>query len=198
MSRGVPLLACCLAAAACSADGPRARQQEELSFLRLAENAPPLSSTQVSFWAVRDDNREGRLWFLLNGGADSTEFLRFRVDNESLLRYPDGRQFAEDDSVRITITVVDLQRLIFRFEPEGLVFSSSRPAELELDFSYADDDLDNDGSVDADDLRIRQTLSWWRQEEVGLPWLRQASFVFDAIDEIEADVFGFTNYAVAY
>ena len=196
MSRRLLFATVLLALAACG-DSPNApaRGTEELTFLRLAENAPALANTSVTFAHVQGQDSEERIYFV--GQPADDEFLRFRIDDDTRVRRPDGRLLAAGESIEITIRIVDQARLIFEFEPSGLRFEG-RPAELKLDFENADDDLDDDGSIDDDDAAARSALSWWRQEAPGLPWFRMASFVFDEIDEIEADVFGFTNYAVAY
>ena len=196
MSRRTLLTALLLLVAACG-DSPNqpSRGTEELTFLRLAENAPALANTSVTFTHVQGQDSETRIYFV--GQPSDDEFLRFRIDDDTRVRRPNGQLLLAGQSIDITIRIVDMQRLIFEFEPSGLRFEG-RPAELKLDFEFADDDLDDDGTIDEDDAAARRALSWWRQEAPGLPWFRMASFVFDEIDEIEADVFGFTNYAVAY
>ena len=196
MSRRTLLTALLLVVAACgdSPNQPR-RGTEDLTFLRLAENAPALANTSITFTHVQGQDSEARIYFV--GQPDDDEFLRFRIDDDTRVRRPNGQLLLPGQSVDITIRIVDMERLIFEFEPSGLRFEGE-PAELKLDFENADDDLDADGTIDDDDAAARRALSWWRQEAPGLPWFRMASFVFDEIDEIDADVFGFTNYAVAY
>ena len=196
MSRKLLFVTVLVALAACgdSPNEPR-RGTEDLNFLRLAENAPELAVTAVTFTHVQGVDSEERIYFV--GQPSDDEFLRFRIDDDTRVRRPNGSLLLPGESIDITIRIVDMDRLIFEFEPSGLRFEG-RPAELKLDFEAADDDLDDDGDIDDEDLAARRALSWWRQEAPGLPWFRMASFVFDEIDEIEADVFGFTNYVVAY
>lgn len=181
------------------ATGPDGVNTNELKFLELPSGAPPLVVQTASFWARTDDNSELRMYFRPRPGqSDSSEFLRFRVDEGSLARRPNGSLFAAVDSILITVTVVDMQRLIVDFQPSGLRFSQSRPARLKIEYENADHDFDDDGDVDPDDEDLEQIFSIWRQETVGAPWFELGTVRRDEIDEIEADVFGFTNHALAY
>lgn len=182
-----------------SATGPDGVNTNELKFLELPSGAPPLVVQTASFWARTDDNREVRMYFRPRPGqSDSSEFLRFQVDEGSLARRPNGTLFAAIDSILITVSVVDMQRLIVDFQPSGLRFSPSRPARLKIEYENADHDFDDDGDVDPDDENLEQTFSIWRQETVGAPWFELGTVRRDEIDEIEADILGFTNHALAY
>jgi hypothetical protein len=175
------------------------RPANELTFLRPAPGAPQFADTTVQFYAKRGDDREIRIRYALTAGSGQfEEFVRFRVRDESLLAHPDGRPFAEGDSVLITLRIVDFARLIVEFQPSGLRFSPGRPAELTFKYNHTDDDLDGDGDVDDDDAEVETLLSIWRQEAPGQPWVRQTSEVEISIDEIKADITGFTGYALAY
>jgi hypothetical protein len=176
------------------------RPPSDLTILRLAEDSPPLFNPVESFYAVRGENREVRIFFEEEDdpGEAGDEYLRFAVDNDALLAYPDGTPFAEDDSVLITIRVVDPARLLFEFEPAGLTFSPNRPAELKIHYDKADDDLDEDGDVDPDDVQLELTLAIWRQEADGDPFVRLGSLLLDDLDEIDAELEGFSRYALAY
>jgi hypothetical protein len=55
-----------------------------------------------------------------------------------------------------------------------------------------------DGDIDADDRRAEPLLAVWRQEAPGQPWLKLTSNVEIELDEIEADLTGFSGYALAY
>ena len=197
-----PLAALLLAlAAACSSDGTGpgsiTKPTDSLHFLAPRAGAPPLVATTASFWAKKGENRELRLYYHAAAGAqDSVEFLRFRVDDRSLDRRPDGSAIATGDSVLITVNVSDLSNLIVDFQPAGLKFSADRPARLTLKFAEADDDLaDDDDGVDP---AVLPQLSIWRRETPGDPWVRQASTTNTTEQEVETNVFGFTNYAIAY
>ncbi len=192
-----------LALLACSdsgGPGDDTKPPSELTILRLSEDSPPLFNPVVSFYAVRGDNREVRIFFQDENqpGEAGDEYLRLEVDNETLLAYPDGTAFVEGDSVLITVTVVDPARLLFEFEPAGLTFNPSRPAELKIHYDKADDDLDEDGDVDLDDGALELTLAIWRQESDGDPFQRLGSLLIDDLEEIDAELEGFSRYALAY
>jgi hypothetical protein len=189
---------------ACSdAGGPDddgTKPPSDLTILRLRGDSPPLFNPEASFYAVRGENRETRIFFEDEGdpGEAGKEYLRLRVDAEALLAYPDGTPFAGDDSVLITVRVVDPARLLFEFEPAGLTFSPSRPAELKIHYDEADDDLDEDGDIDLEDDALELTLAIWRQENDGDPFVRLGSLLLDDVEEIDAELEGFSRYALAY
>jgi hypothetical protein len=192
------------ALAGCGADGAvvagiDSRAANALHFLRPAVDAPPLANPVVQFYARRGESREARIYYQPRlGRTDSTEFVRFRVPASSLAQRPDGTPMAPGDSILITIRVLDPARLILDFQPSGLRFAASSPAELKIKFAEANDDLDGDGDVDADDDARERELSIWKQEAPGLPWYRMASVIDFSLEEVEADLFGFTGYAIAY
>ena len=173
------------------------RPASELNFLRPAANAPEFADTTVTFYAKRGEDRQVRIRYAVAPGQFE-EFVRFRVRDDALLARPDGRTIAQGDSLLITVRGVDFARLIVEFQPSGLRFSPSEPAELTFKYNHTDPDLDGDGDVDADDLVFETLLSVWRQEAPGQPWFKVVSKVEIGIDEIEADITGFTGYALAY
>ena len=175
------------------------RTTEQLHFLRTRLDAPPLSSSTASFYAKRGSDRGVAVYFRPRAGStDSTRLLDFRVPSGSLLLRPDGRPFAPGDSVLITIRVTDPVRMIIAFEPSGLKFSSVSPAQLELSFSNADDDVNDDGNVDAQDEEARKMLSVWVQEAPGGLWARVKSALFLDLRELQGGIAGFSGYAAAY
>lgn len=199
----VPALAVALAALAggCSdSSGPDdgTRPPTELNILRVAEDSPPLFNPEESFWAVRGEDREVRIFFQDEVGGAGEEYLRLRIDAPSLLAYPDGTLFGVDDSVLVTVRVVDPAQLLFELEPSGLRFNPLVPAELKIHYDHADDDLDDDGDVDGDDDALELTLAIWRQESPGLPFVKLGSLLVDDLEEIEAELEGFSRYALAY
>lgn len=178
-------------ATACGGDstGPGGTPGDELHFLRPAADAPALVETSVTFWAYRDRETQAAIWYHERPGAtDSTEFVEFRVPDQSIAQ----------DSVQITISVVDPMRMVVQFEPSGLQFAPGRPARLKLKYAEADTDLNDDGLVNGTDDALKMLLSIWRQEQPGDPWVKVPSTSITLEDDVEADIVGFTRYAIAY
>ncbi len=170
----------------------------ELASLRLSENSPPLFNPVVSFYAVRGQNREARIFFDDGQGRAGDEYLRLLLGNSSLLAYPDGTEFADGDSVLITIRAVDPTRPLFELEPSGLRLSPKDPAKLRIRYQNVDGDLNADGKVDIKDVELELTLAIWRQETPGDPFVRLKTTLLETIDEAEATLEGFSRYALAY
>ena len=183
--------------AACGADstGPQqvTKTTSDLHFLRLSTTAPQLQSTVVSFYAVKGQDSDIRVRF-----KNGEDYLRFRVFANSLSQRPDGTTIANGDSVLITITITDPTKLQADFQPAGLKFSASNPARLQFEFGEADKDLNDDGVVNATDASLIPQISTWRQEVAGGEWLKVGSVVEIEINEVQADILGFTGYALAY
>lgn len=176
-----------------------ARPSEELNFLRPSWNAPEIADTVVSFWAKRGEDREARMRYAPRAGSsEMEEFLRLSVPAAALERRPDGSAFAVGDSVLITVRVVDPVRMVFEFQPSGLRFSAESPARLRIEYGEADDDIDGDGDIDDRDQSLETQLAIWRQEAPGQLWHKVASVVFEDLEEVEGDIFGFSGYALAY
>ncbi len=171
-----------------------------LRFLRPAVTAPAFAERTVSFWAVKGQRREIRLMYQpAIGQIDSVEFVRFRVDNTTLIQDSTGNPLANGDSVLITLTISDTLRLITDFRPSGLIFNPKQPARLWIKFGEADPDLNHDGLVTAADTTLLLGLTIWKQEHpTDTSWTLLSSVVNTVTQEVEADVFGFTRYAVAY
>jgi hypothetical protein len=189
------LLAVILAACGGDSTGPGEIQKPttDLHFLRLSASAPQLQSTVVSFYARKGEDREIRVRF-----KNGEDYLRFRVFANSLSLRPDGSAFAVGDSVLITITITDPTTLAADFQPTGLKFASSAPARLQFEFGEADKDLNDDGVINGTDTALIPQISTWRQETAGAPWVKVNSVVEIELNEVQADIFGFTGYALAY
>jgi hypothetical protein len=192
-----------LALTACSSAtdtlAPEERVEGQLRLLTVSTDAPPLALSIVSFYAVKGKNAGADIWYRPRAGQrDSTKFLEFRLGGATLDRRPDGSVIADGDSVRITVMVTDPAHLILQFQPSGLTFSSKDPARLRMFFNEVGDDLDHDGSVNSDDDDVERRLSIWRQEVPGLPWFKVASAVVKDQKRVDADLLGFTGYALAY
>lgn len=190
-----------VAATACSdstAPGDNSRPPENLNVVRLASTSPPLFNPEESFFAKKGEDRELRIYFQDLSGGQGEEFLRLRVRDESLLSRPDGTPFAAGDSVLITVRVVDVTRILFEAEPSGLTFNPSQPAELKIHYSHADHDFDEDGTIDASDDQIKSQLAIWRQATLTGPFIRLGSVNIEGLEEINADILGFSRFAIAY
>lgn len=159
-----------------------------------------LEQTSVSFWAVKGQDRSAAIFFRGADDDEREELLSFQVGANSLLRDPQGRLYQNGDSVRITITLPDPTRAEFVFAPAGLRFNPADPAELELEYGDASQgDLNGDGLVNATDIAIAAQLAVWLRESANSAFFRvESSFNDDVLDEVEADVLGFTRYALAY
>lgn len=190
------------AAAACgdsSSPGDEIRQPGDLTILRMAEDAPAPATLDTTFTAVRGENSELRIDYEPRPGETSgEEFLRFRLDDESLVNDASGNPIPLGGTIDIRVRIVDPARLEFEFQPAGLRFNPAEPAELRIRYAHADDDFDDDGDVDEDDDRIELQLSLWRQETVGDPWVKIGSVVFEELEDVEGEIFGFTRYSIAF
>lgn len=172
--------------------------EESLQFLTMPSDLQPLETRDTSFWAVRGQDSELVIRYIPAAGeATGDEFLRFRVRDESLYRKPNGDPFAVGDSIEIHVTIDDGGRFLFDFEPSGLVFNPVEPAELEIEYERLGGDLDDDGDVDDDDLRIEQSMRLWKQEAPGALWFPVGTIILEEIDEIDGVIDSFTGFAVA-
>ena len=174
------------------------RPETALTILRLAANAPPLFNPVVSFWARRGQNSRGELFFRKADGSRGDRYVRFDLSDRTLLSYPDGRLFADGDSVLITMRVTDPQRILIEFEPSGLRFDPNDPAAVEIRYDHANGDFNEDGNEDGKDRQIEQILSIWRQESGAQPFVRLGTLRLDNLKELDARLFGFSRLAIAY
>jgi hypothetical protein len=167
--------------------------------LTASSSYPALATTQASFWAVKGKTAGADIWYRARSGqSDSTKFVEFRMGTNSLDRRPDGSAIAPGDSVLITLTVSDPTHLIINYQPSGLQFSASDQPTLKMYYVACGDDLNYDGVVDATDDLIQSQLRIWRQEAPGLPWTEMAGSVVKSLKEVDAQLSGFTGYAISY
>lgn len=172
----------------------------DLIFVPVSADAPPLEETVVSFWIKRGEAREVQIRYVYarpNGTTSYGKCLRLLVPADAPLRYPDGRAFAVGDSALVTIRVADPSEFRFEFEPAGLRFNPDVPAELEVKYSYADADLNQDGVVDAKDRRIAEKIQIWHQRRPGARWTEISTVRLDDVVEAHASITGFSQYALA-
>jgi hypothetical protein len=199
MRRITVILAAGALVAACSGDPAGTAPRQQLNYLRAASTAPPLANPVDSFWAVKGQDRRIRIYYQPSApGEDSSQLLELKVPQQSLLRRPDGTLFATGDSILIKVTVIDPVHLVVQFEPSGLTFSASDPAQFKFEFGETDPDINDDGQVNATDDSLKTVLHLWRQETAADPWFQLSTNVDVSAEEVEADILGFTNYALAY
>jgi hypothetical protein len=167
-----------------------------LTAVRVAPDAPPLETTEVSFWIVRGEEREVQISYGTGSGYRS-KCVRFIVPADGPLRHADGSVFAVGDSARVTVRVVDHELFLFEFDPAGLRFNPSHPARIEVRYRWMADDLNGDGTVDADDQALASDFGLWKQEATGQPWTEVPSARDEEIQELHADLTGFTRYMLA-
>ena len=171
--------------------------QDSLTILRLAEGSPQPETDSVSFYAVYGQNREGTIQFV--GGED---FLTFKVDDFSLFKDPNGNLYGPGDSVLITIKMVGTDSFYFAFSPHGIVFNPLRPAELKLEYGHAGEtvegDLNGDGLVNSQDDTLETELHIWIQESPGGTFTPLSVLTEFDLNEIEAEIPGFSRFALAY
>lgn len=182
----------------------------ELTFLEPSPDAPRLLLEDSDGDGIPDTT------FVATAGQDTTievyyedpedggqgdRFLRFELDEESLLRYPDdhpdgraGQEFTDGDTVHITLQVAG-DTLLADFAPSGLEFDPEEPAELRMRWTNADRDTDDDGDDDLDDRE--DELDLWKQEQPGEDWIRSGDLKELEVDRIRAFLDSFTRFAMA-
>ncbi len=122
-----------------------------------AASSEPQENATMGFWAVRGQERTFEIGYQSDGDTTTSEFLRFHIPAAGLLWRPDGTALAFGDSILITATV-DPSEFHIEFGPEGLVFNSQAPAQLELWYTAADSDVP------------QSQLGLWYQQEAGTLW----------------------------
>jgi hypothetical protein len=149
----------------------------------------------VHVWAKAGENRRAFIRYEKVGNYGGDVCLEFRIPGDALWKRPDGSVVAEGDSVLITITVMDPDRFDFRFEPAGLQFRPNEPAELRISYKWADRDFNADGVVDERDERFEFGI--WKQESDAANWFELGTIKDVDVEELRADIRGFTRYAMA-
>ncbi len=179
--------------------GPTGVPDAQLTIVRQDSLAPPLLTTQASFWAKVGDGREIPLYYQGAAPGDTgDEYLRFEVPGDGLYRKPDGTAFLPGDSILITVTVLDPTRFLYRFEPSGLRFSPDHPARLKIKYFDCDHDFNGDGVIDAEDVRIEGLLGVWERSGPGASWFRLGAVQFEELDELDANIPGFSDHSIAW
>jgi hypothetical protein len=198
------LLGLLLLVAACSStNGPNSPPpvpSAQLHFVvQDSVKAPPLYTDTASFLFTAGQSGDFRIYYkdTTNGGPGE-EFVRFEVPGDGLFRKPDGSAFQPGDTVRISITVIDPQKFVFDFLPSGLQFNPNDPARLRVEYLHADHDYNSDGVVDAADSTIQSELDLWKNDPPSTLWYKQGGVNFESLEEIDANILSFSQYAVAW
>jgi hypothetical protein len=166
--------------------------------LRQSATAPRLTTYQVSFWAKRGTQRTVFVnyrrapwqWF-------PDPFLRFKIPINGLVAGAGGVPLARGDSVRITLTI-DTVFFNVEFQPSGVEFSKSSPAQLAIWYENASPDLNGDGVVDAVDETLKEQLAiWYRGSKAGA-WKQVWSKNDPTEQVVTATLYHFSQYAVAW
>ena len=162
---------------------------DDPQFLMASASAPAIANPVIAFWAKKGvDTTVVMYYHARPGHSDSTTFMRFRVRAKSLVTRVDGSSLANGDSLLITVTLADAAALKLDFQPSGLQFSSHDQAVLKMNYSEA-------APFGAGNV---QALCIWKKESPLDPWLRVSSVVMDGTDDVQANIAGFTGYAMAY
>ena len=101
-------------------------------FLRAKAGAPTIANPVIRFYAKKGQRKTVfMLYHARPGQRDSTDLIRFRLRENSLLARPDGRPIKNGETVLITLRLVDPVKLIVDFQPAGLRFNPRDPADLD-------------------------------------------------------------------
>lgn len=204
MNRTQLLLAATLlvGATACSdstGGGQITKPPGQLNIARLSVAAPQLCADSVGAYFVKGagggGGQEIALTFPENGdtlncgGQHDEDFIRLKLESNSLSKLPDGSAINVGDSVFISIVWVGGDSVLFHLNPSGLVFSASKPAELKIGFGETDE---------ASDTSIVSQLAIWRQAQLGQNFVKLSSNQLEVEEELEVKLNGFSRYAIAY
>jgi len=166
--------------------------------LRQAPTAPRLQTYQVSFWARRGTQTTIFVNYRRAPGEWLPDpFLRFRIPINGLVAGAGGVPLARGDSVRITLTI-DSVLLNVDFQPSGVVFSKSSPAQLAIWYQNANPDLNEDGVVDAIDAALKQQLAIWYKSAKADPWRQLWSKNDVTLELVTFALHHFSQYSVAW
>jgi hypothetical protein len=166
--------------------------------LQQSPTAPRLQTYQVSFWARRGTQttvfvnyrRRPGQWF-------PDPFLRFRIPINGLVSGAGSVPLDRGDSVRITLTI-DTVSFNVDFQPSGVLFSTSSPAQLAIWYQDASPDLNGDGVVDSTDQALKDQLAIWYRSSKGTAWRQVWSKNDPSQEVVTAAIYHFSQYAVAW
>jgi hypothetical protein len=199
------LLGAIIATAGCSdSTGEGGGGNTPPAALLLAATAPNLCADSTGAWFKKDPAGQDSAIALVfpEAGVDclgnTEDFARLELKNVSLLRYPDGNLIANGDSVFISLKWVGNNSILFELKPSGLQFDPDNPAKLKIEYGEAGEDLNDDGNVDAEDEEIEHRLDIFRQAQPGAPWVPIGTGKIEDSNEIEAKLYGFSRFMIAY
>lgn len=187
-----------LALACTDSTGPSQVPTGQLHFVIQDATAPALLSDTASFYAKVGEDRRVELFYRGLTSDTGEAFFQFEVHAASLLKRPDGSSFLPGDSILITISVGDPTKFDFTFSPAGLQFNPADPARLHIEYNYSNHDFNGDGVEDSRDVQTEGQLSIWRREPPDSLWTKLGSVKNEELDEIEAAILSFTQFAVAW
>jgi hypothetical protein len=166
--------------------------------LQQSPAAPRLQTYQVSFWAKRGTSTSVFVNYRRRPGQWFPDpFLRFRIPINGLVAGADGVPLARGDSVRITMTI-DTVLFNVDFQPSGVLFSSSSPAQLAIYYENASPDLNDDGIVDAADQALKDQLAIWTRNSKAGAWKQVWSKNDSSQEVVAAALYHFSQYAVGW
>jgi hypothetical protein len=172
--------------------------EAKLTIIPLEENHPDYFNTEATVWAKRGTEVEAALYFKNSSGGRGEVYARLRVRAQSLKAYPDGRAFSEGDSVLITLQAPPTDQVVYTLMPSGLQFSAGQPAELKLQYAHCEKDLNHDGVINASDADLQRRFSIWRQAMANSSFIKLSTANTESLQELTADVLGFSRFAIAY
>ena len=166
--------------------------------LKQSATAPRLATYQVSFWAKRGTQKSVFVNYRRRPGQWFPDpFLRFKIPINGLVAGANGVPLNRGDSVRITLTI-DTVSFNVDFQPSGVVFSNSSPAQLAIYYENASPDLNGDGVMDAADQTLKEQLAiWYRGSKAGA-WKQVWSKNDPSQEVVTAALYHFSQYAVAW
>ncbi len=166
--------------------------------LQQSSAAPRLQTYQVSFWARRGTQTTVFVNYRRRPGQWLPDpFLRFRIPINGLVAGADGAPLDRGDSVRITLTI-DTVSFNVDFQPSGVLFSLSSPAQLAIWYQDASPDLNGDGVVDATDQALKDQLAIWYRGSRTQAWKQVWSKNDTSQEVVTAALYHFSQYAVAW
>jgi hypothetical protein len=193
------LLAGAVACSSSTGTGTITRPPGALIVAQLTPLAPTLCADSIGAWFVKGSGGGGgqeiALTFPENGDTlncgnqHGEDFIRLKLEPTSLSKMPNGTPIAVGDSVFISIVWVGGDSVLFHLNPSGLVFSSSKPAELKIGFGETEE---------AGDSSIVQQLAIWRQALPGDDFVKLSTNQLEVEEELEVKLNGFSRYAIAY